>query len=556
MSGWSAGWIRGRDLAIDLGTANTVVYERGRGVVLDEPSVVAVATGTQPGLVAAGRRAKEMLAHPETVTAVRPLRDGVISDADVTERMIRWFVDRGRPLPAGRPRSSSASPATSPASSVVLSRTPPCAPAPGGSTSSRRRWPRRSAPACPSRGPRPRWSSTSAAARADVGVISLGGIVTSRTVRIGGDEIDEAIVSHVKAEYSLLLGESSAEQLKIGAGSAFPLVEEISERVRGRDLVTGLPKTVTIGSAEVRRAIRRPSRRSSSSSARCWTCARPSSPATSSTTASPSPGGGALLRGLDERLSHELGVPVRAAEDPLRAVARGAGRCVEEFGTLERVLVDTRRRDGRGDPVTMHRLASSARSPSPRWSSCSTSPGAGALQPVRAAAAAALGPAGAPRRTRFGPGGRGSLRGAVDATPGPAARRHSRRSRRHAARRHRDSTTLPPSWPGSSRSDRPVPPDPSASRSSRLTRTASRPTAPSSSADGLVGAGRLRRPWTSDVLLVGGPDSRSGCGSEREGCPRRGVRHSGRRRSRRTGARHPRAVPRRSRRRWRPATRP
>lgn len=343
MSRWDLAWLTGRDLAIDLGTANTVIYARGRGVVLDEPSVVAVHTGTSR-LVAAGTRAKEMLGRtPETVSAVRPLRDGVISDADVTERMIRWFVDQVAPSRLVRPR-------------VVV-----CVP--GDITGVERR---ALEDATLRSGARRVYviEETMAAAigaglpveetrasmvvdvgggTTDVAVISLGGVVTSRTVRTGGDEIDEAIVSHLKSEYSLLLGERSAEDLKVAAGSAFPLAEELTGRVRGRDLVTGLPKTVSISSAEVRRAIETPVAQIVELVRTVLDVCPPELAGDVVDRGIALTGGGALLRGLDERLSHELGVPVRAVEEPLHAVARGAGRCVEEFGALERVLVDHRR---------------------------------------------------------------------------------------------------------------------------------------------------------------------------------------------------------------------
>jgi rod shape-determining protein MreB len=177
----------------------------------------------------------------------------------------------------------------------------------------------------------------------DVAILSLGGVVCSRTLRIGGDEIDEALLAHVKSEYSLLLGERSAEDLKVGAGSAFPLREELCERVRGRDLVTGLPKTVMIGSAEVRRAIEAPVLQIVELVRTVLDVCPPELAGDVVDRGIALTGGGALLRGLDERLSHELGVPVRAADVPLHAVARGAGRCVEEFGTLQRVLVDNHR---------------------------------------------------------------------------------------------------------------------------------------------------------------------------------------------------------------------
>ena len=165
----------------------------------------------------------------------------------------------------------------------------------------------------------------------------------ARSVRVGGDEIDEAVIAHVKSEYSLLLGERSAEDIKIAVGSAFPLREEGSTRVRGRDLVTGLPKTVAISSAEVRRAIEGPVLQIVDLVRATLDVCPPELAGDILDGGITLTGGGALLRGLDERLRHELGVPVRVADDPLRAVVRGSGRCVEEFGTLERVLVDTRR---------------------------------------------------------------------------------------------------------------------------------------------------------------------------------------------------------------------
>jgi rod shape-determining protein MreB and related proteins len=339
MSGWSTGWVRGRDLAIDLGTANTVIYERGRGVVLDEPSVVAVRTGTSQ-LLAAGHRAKEMLGRtPESVTAVRPLRDGVISDADVTERMIRWFVEQVAPSRLVRPR-------------VVV-----CVP--GDITGVERR---ALEDATVRSGARRVYviEETMAAAigaglpveetrasmvvdigggTTDVAILSLGGVVTSRTVRIGGDEIDEALVAHVKSEYSLLLGERSAEDLKVGAGSAFPLSEEISERVRGRDLVTGLPKTIVVSSEEIRKAIEEPVNAIVDAVKTTLDKTPPELSGDVMDRGIVLTGGGAMLRGLDERLKHETGMPIHITDNPLNSVAIGAGKCVEEFEALQQVLI-------------------------------------------------------------------------------------------------------------------------------------------------------------------------------------------------------------------------
>ena len=339
MTSMSRPLILGRDLAVDLGTANTLVYVRGRGVVLDEPSVVAVETGTNR-LVAAGSRAKEMVGRtPASVRAVRPLRDGVISDADLTERMLRWFVDQVRPSRLVRPRM------------VVC--------VPSEVTGVERRALEDAATRCGARrvyiieepmaaaiGAGLPVNDTAATMVVDIGggttdvaVISLGGIVSSRSMRIGGDEIDEAIVAHVKSEYSLLLGERSAEDIKTSAGSAFPLAEELSTRVRGRDLVTGLPKVVSISSPEVRRAIETPVIQIVELVRTTLDVCPPELAGDIVDRGITLTGGGALLRGLDERMRHELGVPVHVATDPLRSVALGAGRCVEEFGALQRVLV-------------------------------------------------------------------------------------------------------------------------------------------------------------------------------------------------------------------------
>jgi rod shape-determining protein MreB len=334
----------GRDLAIDLGTANTVIHARGRGLVLDEPSVIAVEVATGR-LIAAGSQAREMLGRvPGTIRAVRPLRDGVVSDADETERMLRLFIDRVRTSRVVRPR-------------MVL-----CVPS--DVTGVERRALEDAATRCGARrvylveepmaaaiGAQLPVHETAASMVVDIGggttdvaVISLGGIVTSSSLRIAGDEVDDALVNHVKSEYSLLLGERSAEDIKVAVGSVFPLRQELSTRVRGRDLVTGLPKTVELGSAEVRRAIEGPILQIVELVRATLDVCPPELAGDVLDRGITLTGGGALLRGLDERMRHELGVPVQVADDPLRASARGAGRCVDEFAALERVLVGDPRR--------------------------------------------------------------------------------------------------------------------------------------------------------------------------------------------------------------------
>ena len=333
----------GRDLAVDLGTANTLVYERSRGVVLDEPSVVAIEAGSGT-LVAAGSRAREMLGRtPGHIHAIRPLRHGVISDADVTERMLRYFIDQVRPSRLVRPRIVVCVP--SEVTGVERRALEDAAVRAGA-----RRVYVIEEPMAAAIGADLPVNDTAASMVVDIGggttdvaVISLGGIVNARSVRVGGDEIDEAVVGHVRAEHSLLLGERSAEHIKVSAGSAFPLRTELSTRVSGRDLVTGLPRTVTLSSPEIRRAIEGPVLQIVELVRTTLDVCPPELAGDILGGGIVLTGGGALLRGLDERMRHELGVPVRVADDPLRAVIRGCGRCVEDLASLERVLVGAAR---------------------------------------------------------------------------------------------------------------------------------------------------------------------------------------------------------------------
>jgi rod shape-determining protein MreB and related proteins len=335
--------VLGRDLAVDLGTANTLIYQRGRGIVLDEPSVVAIEAGTGR-LVAAGRQAHEMLGRtPGHIHAIRPLRDGVISDAEVTERMLRYFIDRVRPSRLVRPRIVVCVP--SEVTGVERRALEDAASRAGA----RQVFVIEEAMAAAIGADLP-VNETAASMVVDVGggttdvaLISLGGVVNARSMRVGGDEIDEALIAHIKSDYSLLLGERSAEDIKVRAGSAFPLREELSARVRGRDLVTGLPKTVTITSPEIRRAIEGPVLQMVELVRATLDVCPPELAGDVLDNGIVLTGGGALLRGLDERMRVELGVPVRVADDPLRSVARGSGRCVEEFSSLQRVLVGAQR---------------------------------------------------------------------------------------------------------------------------------------------------------------------------------------------------------------------
>lgn len=336
-------WLPGRDLALDLGTANTLIYQQGKGVVLDEPTVVAVDASTGD-VIAAGRTAKEMLGRtPGSMRAVRPLRDGVVYDPDVAERMLRVFADTVGVSSVLRPRvvvcvPSTVSPLERRAVEDVAMRV------------GARQVYVVEEPVVAAIGAGLPLTDMEASTVVDIGggstdaaILALGGVVASRSTRVGGASMDEAISAHVQRQYSLLLGEQSAEHIKIEAGSAYPLAEIRRARVRGRDLVTGLPRTVEISSDEVRRALDTPVRAVVDLVRDLLDSAPPELAGDVLRRGVVLTGGGALLRGIDARLEHELGVPVRVAEDPLRAVIRGAGRCVDDFSTLEPVIVDGRR---------------------------------------------------------------------------------------------------------------------------------------------------------------------------------------------------------------------
>jgi len=336
----------GRDLAIDLGTATTQVHVQGRGVVLDEPTLVAVDTVTGR-LVAAGASAHEMLGRtPERVLTMRPLSDGVITDAEVTEQLLRHFVERVRPTRLVRPRT------------VVC--------VPSGITAVERRALEDAAMRCGARRVYVIEEAMAAAVGAglpveraaanmvvdlgggttDVAVISLGGVVNARSLRVGGDEVDEAVAEGVRQAHDLLLGERSAEQIKHQVGAVWPLAQERTTRVRGRDLASGLPRTIELGSEEVRRMIEPVTAQVVEVVRAVLDICPPELSGDLLDTGVTLTGGGALLRGWSERLRHELGVPVRLAEDPQHAVIRGAGSCVEDMGALRQVL--TRQRSLQG----------------------------------------------------------------------------------------------------------------------------------------------------------------------------------------------------------------
>ncbi len=335
----------GRDMAVDLGTANTLVYVRGRGIVLNEPSVVALNTNNGQ-IVAVGAEAKRMIGRtPGNIVAVRPLKDGVIADFDVTERMLRYFIQKVHKRGYfAKPRLVVAVPSgiTGVEQSAVKEA--------GHQAGARRVYiieePMAAAigAGLPINEPTGNMVVDIGGGTTEVAVISLGGIVTSQSIRIGGDEMDQAIITFGKKEYSLMLGERTAEEIKMALGSAFPADDEPSAEIRGRDLVSGLPKTVVISAAEVRRAIEEPLNLIIDAVKTTLDKCPPELAGDVMDRGIALTGGGALLRGLESRIREETGMPVQVADNPLDSVVLGTGKCVEDFETLRQVLVpDTRR---------------------------------------------------------------------------------------------------------------------------------------------------------------------------------------------------------------------
>lgn len=335
----------GRDMAVDLGTANTLVYVRGKGVVLDEPSVVAVNTTTGE-VLAIGHEAKLMIGRtPDTIAPVRPLSDGVIADFDATEQMLRHFIAQvHRRRYFAKPRMVICVPS---GITAVEQRAVKEA---GYQAGARRVYVIEEPMAAAIGAGLPVHEATGnmvvdvGGGTTEVAVISLGGIVTSLSVRTAGDDLDAAIVAWMKKEHSLILGERTAEELKMSIGSAFPLPVEPEADVRGRDMVTGLPRTVTVSSTELRQALEEPLHAIIEAVRATLDQTPPELAGDIMDRGIVLTGGGALLRGLDERLRHETSMPVHVADDPLASVAFGAGKCVEEFEALQAVLLsDTRR---------------------------------------------------------------------------------------------------------------------------------------------------------------------------------------------------------------------
>jgi rod shape-determining protein MreB len=326
-------------MAVDLGTANTLVYVRGEGIVINEPSVVAV--NVRDGRpVAVGLEAKRMLGRtPAHIKAVRPLKDGVIDDFEMCETMLRYFIQQVHQQRFARPRMVICVPAgvtpveqraVQDAAENAGARKPayiieePMAAAIGAGL--------------PVQEPSGNMIVDIGGGTTEVAVISLGGVVTKQSVRVGGDELDESIMQFLKKEYSLAIGERTAEEVKIVLGSAWPLEQEMYAEVRGRDLVTGLPQTVVIATDEIREAIEEPVSAIVDAVKTTLDRTPPELAADIMERGVVLAGGGALLTGIDVRIHHETGMPVLVAPDPLHCVAIGSGQSLEEFDALKGVL--------------------------------------------------------------------------------------------------------------------------------------------------------------------------------------------------------------------------
>ena len=330
----------GRDIGIDLGTANTLVYVRGRGIVIDEPSVVARDQETKD-ILAVGNKAKEMVGRtPGNIVAIRPLRDGVIADFDTTERMLRDFLNRAnRRMGWVRPRVVIAVP--SGVTEVEKRAVIDAAISAGAKDARVVEEPMAAAigVGLPVQEPTGNMIVDIGGGTTEVAVISLGGIVVHRSIRIGGDEMDDSIIQYIRRHYNLLIGERTAEIIKKTIGTACPQETESSQEVRGRDLVTGLPKTITITSEQVREALAEPIAAIVEGVKVTLEQTPPELAADIMDRGIVMAGGGALLTGLDQLIASETGMPVHVTEEPLKAVVKGTGIVLEHYDLLKRIMI-------------------------------------------------------------------------------------------------------------------------------------------------------------------------------------------------------------------------
>ncbi len=329
-----------KDLAVDLGTANTVVFVKGKGIVLREPSVVAIHNESKD-VLAVGSEAKQMLGRtPGNIVAIRPMRDGVIANFEVTEAMIKYFIRKVhnrktlvRPrvvigVPSGitqvEKRAVRDSATSAGAREVYLMEEPMAAAIGVG---------------LPISSPTGNMIVDIGGGTTEVAVISLSGIVYSRSVRVAGDEMDEAIINYIKRKYNLLIGERTAEEIKIKIGSAYPLEEKQEMEVKGRDLVAGIPKVLIINDEEIREALAEPVSTIVENVKIALERTPPELAADIVDKGIVMAGGSSMLKGLDLLLREETGLPIILAEDPLSAVALGTGRALDELELLKKVSI-------------------------------------------------------------------------------------------------------------------------------------------------------------------------------------------------------------------------
>ncbi len=329
----------GRDLAIDLGTANTLIYSRGQGIVLNEPSVVAIdISDGRP--VAVGLEAKRMMGRtPGRIKTIRPLKDGVIADFEVCEKMLRFFIQKVHASRWSKPRMVICVPsgitgveqrAVQDAAEYAGARKPvhiieePMAAAIGADM--------------PVHEPSGNMIVDIGGGTTEVAVISLGGIVTAQSVRVAGDELDDAIMQYVKKEFSLAIGDRTAEEIKIHMGSAWPLDEELTADIRGRDLISGLPRTVPLTTEQVREALAEPLSAIVDAVKTTLDKTPPELAADIMEQGIMVTGGGALLAGINRRLAHDTGMPIKIAHDPLYSVVIGSGRALENIDAMRGLM--------------------------------------------------------------------------------------------------------------------------------------------------------------------------------------------------------------------------
>jgi rod shape-determining protein MreB and related proteins len=335
--------LTGRDMAVDLGTANTVIYVRGKGIILNEPSVVAV--NMRDGRpVAVGIEAKRMIGRtPAHIEAIRPLKDGVIADFEVCETMLRHFIRKAHNHRWSKPRMVICVP--SGITGVEQRAVQDAAEYAGARKAHIIEEPMAAAigAGLPVQEPTGNMIVDIGGGTSEVAVISLGGIVTSQSIRVAGDEMDQAIVNYVKKEYGLAIGDRTAEEVKVTLGTAWPLEQEVHAEIRGRDLVTGLPKTIVTSTSEIREALEEPVTAIVDAVKVTLDMTPPELAADIMDQGIMLAGGGALLNGLDNRLNDETGMPVAIAPNPLHAVAVGSGQALEHFEALNGVLFSSSR---------------------------------------------------------------------------------------------------------------------------------------------------------------------------------------------------------------------